>query len=314
MNRFRYMLLHAVILCFATLTLIPFVFALNNSFRTSTELYHGFFGVPRAFKEAAAALGSVMTGDEQAIEVTEIDGTTYPLPPREALRFNVALGFANYRNAWRNIRPYVVNSLFVCTVTAIGVMLLASITAYVLSRQKFFGSRVVYYFIISTMMFPGVLTFVPAFLLVKNFGLLNTYWAMVLPYVAGGQVFAIFVLKGFFDGLPEDLFEAARIDGAGHLQSYWHIVVPLSKPVLSVVLIMNLLGTWNNFMWPFVTQPDGRYHVIASGLYVLATSAHAQDSATLLAAYMLSSIPLLLLFIYATRPFIRGVTSGAFKA
>ncbi len=140
------------------------------------------------------------------------------------------------------------------------------------------------------------------------------YWAMVLPYIAGGQVFAIFVLKGFFDGLPEDLFEAARIDGAGHFAAYRHIVLPLSKPVLSVVLIMNVLGTWNNFLWPFIVNSEGRYHVVASGLYVLATSTYSSDIGTLFAAYVLSSIPLLILFVYATRPFIQGVTSGAFKA
>ena len=137
---------------------------------------------------------------------------------------------------------------------------------------------------------------------------------MVLPYIAGGQVFAIFVFKSYFDGLPEDLFESARIDGAGHLQIYWQIVLPLSRPIVSVVAIMNILGTWNNFLWPFVTNTEGKHHVISSGLFVLATTVHASNFSTLYAAYAISSIPLLVLFVYATRPFIRGVTSGAFKA
>jgi ABC-type glycerol-3-phosphate transport system permease component len=121
-------------------------------------------------------------------------------------------------------------------------------------------------------------------------------------------------MKGFFDGLPEDLFEAVRIDGASHFQIFTRIVLPFSKPVLSVVLIMNIISVWNNFMWPFVTQSDGKCQVIASGLFVLATSAYVTNLSTLFAAYMLSSLPLLVLFIYATRPFIRGVTSGVFKA
>ena len=104
---------------------------------------------------------------------------------------------------------------------------------------------------------------VPSFLLVKSLGLLNTYWAMVLPYIAGGQVFAIFVFKSYFEGLPEDLFESARIDGAGHVQIYWQIVLPLSKPVLSVVAIMNILGTWNNFLWPFITNTEGKLPVLS---------------------------------------------------
>jgi len=219
-----------------------------------------------------------------------------------------------YKFAWDVIRSYMLNSIFVCLTTAATVVFLGSMTAYVLSRQRFFGSKVVYYFIISTMMFPGVLTLVPSFMLVKDLGLLNTYWAMILPYVAGGQVFATFVFKSFFDGLPEELFESARIDGAGHLQLYRHIVVPLSKPILSVVAVMTILGTWNNFLWPFITNTEGKYHVIASGLFVLVSSAYGQNYSTIFAAYVLSSIPLMLLFIYATKPFIQGVTSGAFKA
>lgn len=314
MARLQTACIHLVLLGFAVLTLIPFFFALNNSFRSNSEIYHGFFGVPDSFTHAAQALKHIALGDPAPVKVAETDGTIRLLPPREAFRDNIRLAALNYQRSWALIRPYMLNSLFVCAVTALGVLLISSITAYTLSRNRFPGNRAVYYFIISAMMFPGVLTFVPAYMVVRDLGLLNTYWAMILPYMAGGQVFAIFVMKGFFDGLPEDLFEAARIDGAGHFQAYFHIVLPLSKPVLSVVLIMNIIGVWNNFMWPFVTQSDGQYHVIASGLFVLATSAYASNFSTLFAAYMLSSLPLLILFIYATRPFIRGITSGAFKA
>ncbi len=306
--------IHLVLMVFALLTLVPFIFALNNSFRSNTEIYHGFFGVPESFSNAVLAARRVVAGDETPVEIAETDGTTRQAPPREALRENISLALLNYERSWRLIRPYMLNSFIVCIATALGVLLISSVAAYTLSRNRFPGNRAVYYFIISAMMFPGVLTFVPTYMVVRELGLLNTYWAMILPYMAGGQVFAIFIMKGFFDGLPEDLFESARIDGAGHLQSYLHIVLPLSKPVLSVVLIMNVISSWNNFMWPFVTQSDGRFHVIASGLFVLATSAFASSFSTLFAAYMLSSIPLLVLFIYATRPFIRGITSGAFKA
>jgi ABC-type glycerol-3-phosphate transport system permease component len=307
-------LIHLVLLVFVVLTLTPFVFTLNNSFRSNSELYHKFFGIPESLSHAGHAAMHIMQGDATPVEVAVTDGTVCLLPPGEALRENAALAVLNYERSWTLIRPFMVNSFLVCAVTALGVLIIASVAAYILSRNRFPGNRVVYYFIIGAMMFPGVLTFVPTYMVVRNLGLLNTYWAMILPYIAGGQVFALFVMKGFFDGLPEDLFEAARIDGAGHFQMYTGIVLPLSKPVLSVVLIMNIIGVWNNFMWPFVTQSDGHYHVIASGLYVLATSSYAQNLSTLFAAYMLSSIPLLVLFIYATRPFIRGITSGAFKA
>ena len=314
MSKGKQFCLHSVILTYAFLTLLPFFFVINNSFRTNSEMFRSFFGPPEAVVQLPAALKSAAAGGDEQFLVHEEGKETEELPAKEAAKRYLEIATKGYRISWRLIRPYMVNSLVVCTTTAFGVLLFGSMTAYILSRYRFWGSKAIFYYIISTMMFPGALTLVPAFMLVKYLGLLNTYWAMVLPYVAGGQVFAIFVFKSFFDGLPEELFESARIDGAGHLQLYWHIVVPLSKPVLSVVAIMNILGTWNNFLWPFVTNTEGKFHVVASGLYVLATSAYASNYCTLFAAYMLSSIPLLLLFIYATRTFIQGVTSGAFKA
>ena len=310
MKKRTHLSLHLAILLFASLTWLPFVFVLNNSFRSATEMYHTFFGLPNAFKKG---VGSVLS-DRTSIQVQTDSGRQLELSNREAAIYYLGQAVKSYRYAWGVIRPYMVNSFVVSGTTAFGVLLLGSLSAYVLSRHRFSGSKTVYYYIISTMMFPAVLTLVPSFLLVKSLGLLNTYWAMILPYIAGGQVFAIFVFKSFFDGLPEDLFESARIDGAGHLQVYRHLIIPLSKPILSVVAIMSVLGTWNNFLWPFITNTENTHHVIASGLFVMATSAHAQNPAALYAAYMISSLPLLILFVYATRPFIQGVTSGAFKA
>jgi len=314
MSRTTRIWLHLALILFAVLALVPFAFVINNSMRNNTEIYHSFFGLPEAFRGYSTAWFSRLRGDDAPVPVKLDDGEVRQAAPAEAMSIYKERAATGYRSAWRMIRPYMVNSLVVSLATAFGVLLLGSISAFVLSRYRFPGSKIVFFFVISTMMFPGVLTLVPSFLLVKQLGLLNTYWAMILPYVAGGQVFVIFILKSFFDGLPEDLFEAARIDGAGHFGQYRFIVLPLSKPIFSVVLVMNILGTWNNFLWPFVVTTDSSYHVVASGLYVLATSGNAQNIGTLFAAYVLSSVPLLVLFIYATRPFIQGLTSGAFKA
>src|SRR5206468_4139665 len=152
---------------------------------------------------------------------------------------------------------------------------------------------------------PGVLTRVPSFLWVKKLGLINSYWVLILPYIAGGQIIAIFLFKGFFDGLPQELFESARLDGAGHFAQYLHIVLPLSKHIIAVVIIVNILGTWNNFLWPQVANCDSNYAVVSSGLYLMAqTQVQAQgDRSTMFAAYVISAIPLLIQFIYATKPF-----------
>src|SRR5688572_30639676 len=142
--------------------------------------------------------------------------------------------------AWGIFRPYMLNSLLVSISSALGVVAVASISAYVFSRYRFPGHRVLFLAILSFMMIPGVLTLVPSFLWVKKLGLINTYWALILPYIAGGQIIAIFLFKGFFDGLPQELFESARLDGAGHFAQYRHIVLPLSKQILAVVVIVNV--------------------------------------------------------------------------
>lgn len=313
-RRARDIALAVCIGCFGTLTLVPFLFALNNSLRTNYEMDHAFFGFPENLKGLVRASAAVISGSNRVFSVQTDAGETVEAAGWDAVGHFWRASTKAYRVSWGALRPFMINTFFVCGVTTLGVVMLGSVSAYILSRYRFYGSRAIFYFIISTMMFPAALTLVPSFIVVRNLGLLNTYWAMILPYIAGGQVFATFVFKGFFDGLPEELFESARIDGAGHFRIYLDIVLPLSKPVLSVVAIMNILGTWNNFLWPFIVNTDGRYHVIASGLYVLATANFAQDYSSLFAAYMTASIPLLILFAYATKPFVEGVTSGAFKA
>src|SRR5205085_10135447 len=158
---------------------------------------------------------------------------------------------------------------FVCIVTMLGVIAVGSIAAYVFSRYRFPGHRLLFTAVLSFMMIPGILTLVPSFLWMKKLGLLNSYWVLILPWIAGGQVMAIFLFKSFFDGLPQELFESARLDGASHLRQYWHIVLPLSKQVMAVVNVVNLLGTWNSFLWPFIANNDSSHFVLAQGLYIM---------------------------------------------
>jgi len=307
--------IHLAILAFAIPTLLPFYFVINNSFRSNTEMYHSFFGFPKTIKRLAVCSVKAVTGEKGMVTVhDEQEQISKSLTYAQAVKFYFDLATRNYKSAWKVLRPYFLNTFIVVIATALGVLLFGSITAYILSRFKFPGNKVIFYYFISTMMFPAVLTLVPSFLLVKELGLLNSRLALIIPAIAGGQVFAIFVFKSFFDGLPQDLFDSAKIDGAGHFSLYVHLILPLSKPVLSVVLIMNILGMWNSFLWPYIVNTDKKYHVIASGLFVLSQTEAAANFGLLYAAYITSSIPLLILFIYATKTFIQGMTSGAFKA
>ena len=305
---------HVAIWAFIIPTLIPFYFVINNSMRSNMEMYRSYFGFPKALTRTVYCGWKHLLGNEDFIPVVNDNKETVQMTYKEARNYYFDDGSENYRRAWKILRPYIYNTLLVVCCTALGVLLFGSITAYILSRFNFSGKKVIFYYFVCTMMFPAVLTLVPSFLIIKSLGLLNSYWALILPGIAGGQVFAIFVFKSFFDGLPQDLFDSAKIDGAGHLSLYWHLILPLSKPVLSVVLIMNILGTWNSFLWPFIVNTDKKYHVIASGLYVLSQSEAAGNMGMLFAAYVTSSIPLLILFVYATKLFMKGMTSGAFKA
>jgi ABC-type glycerol-3-phosphate transport system permease component len=225
------------------------------------------------------------------------------------------LTFANYRDAWNRISIYVLNSVIVSGVSMVGVLILASISGFVFARYNFPGRELFFFAILGLLMIPGVLTLVPAFLLVKNFGLINTYGALILPYIAGGQVFAIFILRSFIASLPEELFEAARLDGASTFQAFRHIAIPLSKPILVTIAIMNILGTWNDYVWPLVTTPDGKLWTISVGIVTFGNSFRGLESwGPMFAAFVLASIPLIVLFLFTMRYFIAGLTSGALKA
>src|SRR5687767_11800385 len=251
--------IHLALIAIVAFTLLPFVFVVNNSMRRTSEQFHSFFGLPTAVKDLVRFTWYAASGQADRIEIPP----TPEAPPQRAA-YGAAMKVAwgeltrGFVYCWGVFRPYMLNSLLVSASSAFGVVLFASISAYVFSRYRFPGHRFLFLVVLSFMMIPGVLTLVPSFLWVKKLGLLNSYWVLILPYVAGGQIMALFLFKGFFDGLPQELFESARLDGAGHLQQYWNIVLPLSKQILAVVVIVNILGTWNNFLWPQIANSEDR--------------------------------------------------------
>ncbi len=314
--RRRQLGLHLSLIVILSLTLVPFAFLLNNSLRTNSEMKHSYFGLPKAAVDGVQYTRDRAAGqtDFNVAASTEkgakIDRVSYA----EAMSRTGKRLVAGYGYAWDVLRPYTFNTVFVSLAVVLGVISIGSLAAYIFSRCRFPGRNALFMAVLSFMMIPGVLTLVPSFMWVKRLGILNSHWVLILPYIAGGQVFAIFIFKGFFDGLPGELFESARLDGAGHLRLYWNLVLPLSRPIIAVVAIVNVLGAWNNFLWPFITNSDAKYHVVSSGLYLMNQGEVADNYATMFAAYVLASIPLLVLFLYATKPFMAGVTSGAFKA
>jgi ABC-type glycerol-3-phosphate transport system permease component len=222
--------------------------------------------------------------------------------------------FGNFAQIAPGVTGYLMNTLTVC-IAAISIALtIASFSAYVFARFAFPGKELLYYAVISLMMVPFVLSLVPQYILIRRLGLLDTLWALIFPYAAGGAVFGVFLLRPFIASLPEDLFEAARMDGANELQTFFRIALPLCAPIIVTLSILLLLGQWNDVIWPSVAVLDEQYYTVSIGIWSL-TRGYTQQTewGLVFAAFTITSLPILILFIVARRFFIQGLSSGAIK-
>jgi len=142
--------------------------------------------------------------------------------------------------------------------------------------------------------------------------LLNTFWALIIVYVAGGQVIQIYVLRNFIEDIPQDLFDAAEVDGASHLQQVYNIVLPMSGSILSTLGILQFIGLWNDYILPLVVMRDDEMLTLAVGL-VRMDSEYIKEWGHLMAGYTIASIPMILIFIFTMKMFVKGLSSGAVK-
>ena len=220
----------------------------------------------------------------------------------------------NYETGVDAMSNYIKNSLMYSSASVLGVVVLSSLSGYVFARHRFPFKDIIYLVILSLLMIPGVLTLIPLFVLVKNLGLINTPWAVILPWTAGGQVLGILLSRTFFATLPQELFESAKLDGASELQLYYLIAVPLSWPIIVTIAIMHLVGTYNDFIWPLLTIHDSNSQVVSVGLTEFTSQFGVVDWGPRMAAYTVATIPLIVLFMVGMRFYIRGLTSGAIKA
>ncbi len=222
------------------------------------------------------------------------------------------LHWKNYLEAWKQIAPYVLNSFIVTGVSVAGVLLFSSFSAYVFARYKFPGSNFLFFAILALIMVPSVLTIIPAFMWIMKLGLLDTRWALILPYIAGGQVFTIFVFRTFFASIPSELLEAARIDGASEIVIFSKIVLPLSKPIIGTLAIINTINFYNDYLWPLLVIYEDKLKTIPIGLMFF-RGQYASNYGAQMAGYALASLPLFVLFLFTMKQFVRGLMSGAIK-
>ncbi|MCZ8520762.1 MULTISPECIES: carbohydrate ABC transporter permease [Paenibacillus] len=220
--------------------------------------------------------------------------------------WSVDLTLDNYRKVLSEapIFGWMGNSLIVAGCTTALIVLLGSMAAYAFSRLPFAGSKLLFVLFLSGMMIPSEATLIPLYLIMKEYGLLGSLTSLILPAVAAPL--GIFVMKQFFDGLPKELEEAARMDGAGPLRIWFSLFLPLSRPAMGALGIFTFIGSWNDFVWPLISISDKAYMTITLGLPAF-QSAYVQQYGLPMTANALATLPVLLVFIFFQKQIIQGI-------
>ncbi len=220
--------------------------------------------------------------------------------------------WSNYREALTMLPfgRFFLNTLIISVAVVAGQLLICSMAAFSFSRLRYSGRDRIFTLYLSTMMIPGIVTLIPAYLIVDSFHWLNTYWALIVPFL--NSVWGIFLLRQFFLTLPVELEEAARIDGASTWRIYWNIVLPLSKPALATLAVFSFMGMWKEFLWPLVVTNQMEMRPVEVGI-ALFHSIYSTNWPFQMAAAVVVMIPILLLFFFAQRYFIKGIALTGLK-
>jgi multiple sugar transport system permease protein len=217
--------------------------------------------------------------------------------------------FSNYADAWNqvgNFPRYFANTLFIGFSTVAGVLLTSILAAYAFARMHFPGREILFIILLSTMMIPFEVTLIPNFILMRDFQWIDHYEAMIIPWTA--SAFSIFLLRQFFRAIPNELYDAAVIDGCGHLRFLATIVLPLSKPALITSGLFTFLGSWNSLMWPLLVTNNPLMRPLQVGISSFITDAGTQVQ-LLLAAVTISVIPVILIYLLLQHWFIEGIAT-----
>jgi len=221
--------------------------------------------------------------------------------------------WTNYIRGWQGIRPFIVNSVLYCTAAIIPIILFTSLTGFAMGTMRIPGKETLFYAILALMMIPGILTLFPRMSLIYRYNLVNTAWALVLPWAAGGQVMGVFLMRTSFEGIHIEIREAAYVDGATPLQQFAQVCLPLVWPMAVTLAIMNFVGLYNDLVWPLIVMQDRSKQVVAVGLLDFTAYVGTSDLGPQMAGYVISSLPLLIVFLFGMRYYIAGISSGAVK-
>ena len=205
-----------------------------------------------------------------------------------------------------NLLTWTVNSLFTTVAITVITVVVSALAAYAFSRIDFSGRRWTFVLVIASIIIPPQVLIIPLFYQMLALNLVDTYWGIILPQVIAPAM--VFVLKKFFDQIPVELEDAARMDGASRLRIFWSIVVPLSRPILAAVSIFVFIGAWNNFLWPFIVTNNSLLMTLPVGLQTV-KSAYGVQYAENMAMAILAALPLIVVFLIFQRQIIKGIAT-----
>lgn len=223
-----------------------------------------------------------------------------------------SLQWENFAKAW-TAAPfgwYFFNSFFMAITTTIGEVFTTVLAAYAFAKMKFFGKNALFAVLLATLMIPGQMLLIPNYVTINRLGWFDRYEALIIPWLA--SVFGIFLLRQFFRSIPDELLDAARIDGCSRLRFLWRIVVPLSKPAIMTVALLKFLGSWNSFQWVLLMTNREAMRTVPVGLMSFRSEVGTAYE-LLMAAAVLAIIPVLILFFFTQKQFIQGVARTGIK-
>ena len=220
---------------------------------------------------------------------------------------------ANYTELFERLSfpRFFFNSAVVAVAVTAGNVIFCSMLGYALAKLSFPGKRILFALVLGTLMVPAIVTFMPLFVLVANLGLVNTHAGLILPFLVGA--FGVFLMRQFIGGIPDELLDAARVDGAGEHYIFWRIVMPLCGPAIATLTILTFLGSWNSFLWPLVVATSEQMYTLPVAIALFATGQQEVNIALLMAGSVVVIVPVLIVFILLQRFFTQGIAMTGIK-
>jgi ABC-type glycerol-3-phosphate transport system permease component len=223
--------------------------------------------------------------------------------------------YHNYAQAWSGVSQPLLNTVIVAAASILIGVTAAALGAYAFSQLRFRGKGLLFTAYIALLLIPWTLTLIPLFLTIQKLGLFNTWWALMLPYAASAQPLLVLIFRGFFDQIPRELLESARVDGCSERQVLIKIVTPLTRPVLLTGAILVTINVWGDYLWPSIVIQDPHRTTISAGVqqFVGSFGLNVSSGGAVFAAFVIATLPMFVLVGFTMRYFVSGLTEGALK-